>query len=536
MDDDFIKEAQRMNELYSLNILDTEYEQVFQNIVEMAAIITNSTYSAITLAANDRLWYKARHNVSITEQNRRGSFCERAMQTGDDFFEISDLSQDSEFSKLPEVNSDGGLRFYASKPLITKNGFQLGTICVFDDSSRTLTETQKNQLVILSKQVVSLIELKGNLKIERERSSKEIALMASLNHEIRTPINAILGQVDIMKKTLQRQNQVPCENIEAINSTSTYLAGLVDNNLDYSKLKVGKNQVQLELHNFASLVKQVKNMVSHLTISNSTTVDYEVSDSVPEAIEIDEMVLKQISINLISNAIKFTPGGIVKVLFDYEPLSSQLILDVVDNGMGMSEAEVEKVFTPFTQSSSAKKVNYKGSGLGLTISKELATLLDGEIRVVKSEIGVGTHFRSSLIIPKPVKKEIKEQLTSPSLSCFNEVKKILVVDDARENLYLFQHYLNFLPYEIEAVETYDQAIKNFKENTYDFIFLDIDLGDSSGRDLRREMMKIKPDGKERFVAFTGSCQKEEIENFLCEGFHRHVPKPFNELSLLNAIN
>lgn len=191
-------EKERLKELYSYQILNTPQEEAFDEIVELASSICNAPMSTITLIDIDRQWFKSRVGMNGQASSRQISFCAHAILQ-DDLFVVPDASRDERFYDNPLVTEKPDIRFYAGMPLVTQNGFKVGTLCVMDHQPRALTENQLLALKVLSRQVIRLMELRlRNLELERtnDRQNKMLSLIA---HDVRTPLGGIQSIIELFE-------------------------------------------------------------------------------------------------------------------------------------------------------------------------------------------------------------------------------------------------------------------------------------------------------------------------------------------------
>ena len=185
-------EALRIAELLRFDVLDTEDEQAFDELTELASSICGTPISLITLIDEDRQWFKSRLGIDTKETPRELAFCAHAILQ-DDVFEISNTLEDSRFADNPLVTQDPSIRFYAGAPLITKKGLPIGTLCVADKEAKQLTDEQKRILQLLANQVMGQLELRLNYKKLKRVDKEREKIFSVIGHDLRSPFNGIIG-------------------------------------------------------------------------------------------------------------------------------------------------------------------------------------------------------------------------------------------------------------------------------------------------------------------------------------------------------
>ncbi len=397
-------EDDRLKELISFNILDSEFEKDFDEVVELASIICEVPISLITLLDSSRQWFKAKVGLNVNETSRDVSFCGHAINQNE-LFIVEDASKDHRFVDNPLVLDDPNIRFYAGMPLNTEKGNNLGTLCVIDSQPRKLSAYQRKALMILGNQVSKLIELRDKKNQLQDRvhlidaQNEKLETLNNLNtemtniisHDMRGPISSILSYFNSEYFTNSKPEEVVKlfpfikESIQGIHS-------LIENLLEWSQSAGDFELKPLNLKQFASEVitifhaqAQEKKINLHTDIS---------SDIIVHA---DTAMLRFILRNLVNNSIKFTENG--KVLITANKLESREVIVVVeDTGVGMDEAFKERVLNGEKKVSTAGTNKEKGSGLGLKLIKEFLDRHSSEIHI-ESKKNVGSSF--SFVLPTP---------------------------------------------------------------------------------------------------------------------------------------
>ncbi|MEC8786618.1 MAG: GAF domain-containing protein, partial [Pseudomonadota bacterium] len=327
-------EDERLAELLSYDVLDTEAEQLFDDLTALASQICETPIALISLIDPNRQWFKSRVGLDAEETSRDIAFCSHAILQSD-VFEIPNATLDPRFHDNPLVTGAPDIRFYAGAPLITPSGHAIGTLCAIDSKPRKLTETQKASLQTLSKSVVAHLELKRkNRELERTSQFKS-DFLSYVSHEIRTPLNAIntfsqLLQGEAQKLNLPSSFTTPLSHVS---QSGERLLEIVNSVLDIKQIEAGKMRVMPRAVNtkdfFTHLFSLTKIRAEDSGIVFSTSID----DAVPDSLFFDDTKFGQVALNLLSNAVKFTNHGkSVKAQVKYK--SGKVIFNVIDQGIG----------------------------------------------------------------------------------------------------------------------------------------------------------------------------------------------------------
>ncbi|HHN47760.1 MAG TPA: response regulator [Bacteroidales bacterium] len=386
----------------------------------------------------------------------------------------------------------------------------------------------RNQLIIAKQKAEQLARVKEEF-------------LATMSHEIRTPLNSILGFSEQLKRTPLNQDQI--EQLEAVVLSSEHLLSLVNDILDFSKIEQGR----LKLEKIPFTVKEVmdetyKTFRVRAREKGIRFAHHIESDS--EAILIgDPLRLKQVLFNLVGNAIKFTERG--KVFMLCRKIANSLITDdrirlrfeVHDTGIGIAPEKLEAIFEGFTQADSSLSRKFGGTGLGLTISKRLVELQDGNIGVA-SEAGKGSVFYFEL--PYAEAETSQAQLTEDA-SSFEPMllknKSLLLVDDDSFNVKLTSMILERWGVEVDAALSGTEALELIGSKEYDLVLTDIHMPDMSGIDLTKKIRALPDINKASvpIIAITANIMKDELDHFMKSGMDDYVLKPYRETELFQKL-
>ena len=378
-----------------------------------------------------------------------------------------------------------------------------------------------------------------NSKDEAEKLSKTKELfMANMSHEIRTPVTAISGFTEQLLHDPLDVNTT--RTLKIIKSSSDHLARIINDILDFSKLQNGK--LSLEEVHFAVLqiLEDVYTLFERQALRNNTHLSYSISPDTPEILLGDPYRLKQILMNLVSNSVKFTKSG--KVHFSINCINEragriQLLMEVIDTGIGIEESKIDSIFEDFTQEEMSTTRKYGGTGLGLSIVKKLVELHGGNIQCI-SRKNQGTKIVCQIPMrigdEKLVKKEVERPLYIPE-----EVKslRILIVDDEEYNRLLFKTILDRWGVKYQEAASGMEALELLKSNQFSLLFMDARMPGIDGlkaTEFIRNDMNIK-DVDMPVICISAAPVNEDWQKFQKAGMNAFLLKPFTEEALLTTI-
>jgi signal transduction histidine kinase/HPt (histidine-containing phosphotransfer) domain-containing protein len=385
-------------------------------------------------------------------------------------------------------------------------------------SSQMKIIQQRNELQQLSNKLQKASEAKG-------------MFLANMSHEIRTPLTTVIGYTEsLMSGVIEESDQA--KTLAIINNSSNHLLSLVNNILDFSKIEAGEISIEWLNTELDTLLQAVHVMCNELAKKKGLTLEWHLFSPIPKSLITDPTRLKQILINIISNAIKFTDEGTIKILLGTS--NGKLNIAVEDQGIGIAKEKMNTLFTSFNQVDNSTSRKFGGTGLGLSISQSLAHKLNGEINV-KSTLGLGSTFTLSLQI-KPSKSEQmidKLSLTSayyqePSIASKFKAKALLA-EDHEENRQLITLILRTFGLEVDAVQDGKQAVQACMDNHYDLVFMDIQMPVMTGMEAQKLIRNCGLNMP--IIALTANVMKEEVESYLEAGFDDHLAKPIDTRQL-----
>lgn len=386
-------------------------------------------------------------------------------------------------------------------------------------------------------------QLEEALRMAREANQAKSRFLASMSHEIRTPMNAIIGLNSIIKENINNSEQV-LDCSDKLDSASKYLLALLNDILDMSRIESGNMVLAHQPFDGDKFWDNVNILARAQADMARVQYIFEREREVSRVYLGDATRLQQIMINLINNAIKFTSeDGFVKVsVTESEVEDGRAAIDVTveDNGIGISEEFLPEVFGTFTQQHAGNTTTYKGSGLGLSIARNFARMMDGDITVTSKE-GVGTKFYVRVLLETDHEQPGVEELEDKSMERMFDGKKVLLVEDHPLNTIVAKSLLEKRGFTVVHAENGEEALRCFKESeayTFDAILMDIRMPVMDGieatkriRALEREDAKCVP-----IIAMTANAYEEDRKHTAEAGMNAHLAKPIDPRQLFRTLD
>ncbi|MCL2392409.1 MAG: response regulator [Oscillospiraceae bacterium] len=414
----------------------------------------------------------------------------------------------------------------------------------FDDCHNERVFTTNDELILRSASYIianALIrnEMTNELIITRENAEQgsraKSEFLANMSHEIRTPMNAIIGMTYIAKSA--HSNERKDYAIGKIENASNHLLGIINDILDMSKIEANKLELHAVVFNFEEMLKKVINIINFGIVEKHQKFTVYIDENIPRMLKCDDQRLSQVITNLLSNAVKFTPeGGTISLntkLISSDAERCEIQFEVSDTGVGISQEQQSRLFTPFEQAESSTTRKYGGTGLGLALTKRIIELMGGSIHV-ESSLGEGATF--VFAISSDIGTEPKRSGIKSSDGPIVDQLRVLIVDDEEDiREYFVDVAMRFnIPCDIAASGEEALELIN-KGNKYDICFVDWNMPEMNGIELSSKIKES--DASESIIIMISSIEWQIIEeDARASGVEMFLPKPIFPSAFIEAIN
>lgn len=387
-------------------------------------------------------------------------------------------------------------------------------------------------------------------------SDAKSSFLANMSHEIRSPLSAMIGYAELLQSSAE-DTEVKKGYGDVIRRNGQHLLELVNQILDLSKIEAGKFDINLQSTQLRVLILDVKNLMEHKAKEKGLALKFVVSDRTPQFVVTDDLRVRQILINGIGNAIKFTQEGAVVVRMDCvlgEDQRYRIRCEIEDTGIGLDEKEKTMLFRSYSQANASISSLYGGTGLGLELSRNLARRLGGDYELLRSEKNRGSVFvlhvdggepeplaeALSMLnlsdepspLPLPLPHSLS-QLVPVTPENPLEGLRILLVDDAADNRFLITRFLQLSGARVESAENGRRAIEKLHDSNYDLVLMDIEMPEMNGLETVSFLRSELYEGP--VIALSGRAMPDEIEECRRAGFDSHLIKPVDRRKLVASI-
>lgn len=404
-----------------------------------------------------------------------------------------------------------------------------------------LYDHQHRTEALVKERTEALEKMNEQLKIEREKAivadRLKSSFLANMSHEIRTPLNGILGMSEMIER-VGELNEQQKDYMNTLQGSGEDLLLIINDILDFSKIESGKLEIENIDFNLPETILTTQKMFVPKAEEKGIAFNINIGAHTHKWYHGDPHRIKQVIINLVNNAIKFTKKGSVNVevsMIDVEPNKTGIVFKVIDSGIGISKEQQKGLFTEFFQADATITRRFGGTGLGLTICQNLVTLMGGKISV-SSEYGHGSTFAFELILEKATEqKEVAPTIISKQ---DHVTLRVLLAEDNPVNIKVAEFQLSRMGHQVIIAENGQKAVDEYKKDKFDLILMDIQMpildGVGATKAIRKHEIETGANSVP-IIAITACAIKGDKERFLSAGMNGYISKPFKMNELQTTI-
>jgi signal transduction histidine kinase/CheY-like chemotaxis protein len=527
-----VDEIRRLDALYRYQILDTENESVFDELTQLASEICDTPIALISLIDPDRQWFKSKVGLDADETDRDIAFCAHAINQ-EHVFEVNDTLLDERFKDNPLVTSKPNIRFYAGAPLITPDGYPIGTICVISHKPKKLNVHQRKAMDILSREVISQLELRLKLIQLQKENGRTTEFLSRLSHELRTPLHSILSLSQLMLADGEfKLSQKNTSYLQHIDFSGRRLLELATSIISISKIEEGCFELQERTTDVKDFFFNLEGIISSLAYEKRIDANFNLTSNNIDRIKIDDLRLTQIILNLVSNSIKFSASK-QSIFIDVVVSSTKIIVAVKDHGIGISENDICLLFNKFQRVGNNTE---DGPGLGLIITKGLVELMNGDIKLF-SKLNEGTLVKVNIPLNSDnIDEQVTNVVTNADLlrESFDPNIKVLVVEDNNINQEVAKAIFGSIQLNVDIAHNGESCVSFADQYKYDVIFMDLHLPDFDGFEASRRI--IESNSQQKIIALTADVFAKQNPKLIAVGIKDVLNKPLDISDLLHILN